>query len=470
MKRRFTAAMLSLLLMTTGASAQTRTVPIRVNLAQRMGPMEIDKASLGQGGLSPDPMYDNRIAEIRALRPRLIRLFIQEYFDLSPERGRYRWEVLDRSVDLITSTGAAPLMCIAFKPKPLFPIVDQRIVEPNDYAEWEKLIYNLVKHYKDRGTPIRYWEVANEPDIGEDGGCPYLFTPEAYVRYYKHTIDAILRADPQARVGGPALANYRSPILPALLDYCEKEKAPLHFVSWHAYLSDPQKLRATVEAVRAMIAKRPSLKPETFLDEWNMSLGEPDLDPRFQPCFLLEAIWQMKDVGLDYSCYYHIRDYHVEPEIFARFFSAHGVAFMSKWWNRMPQFDGLFDFQNRIRPAYFSYKLLSRVRGERLALEADPSRVPAGVHGFAAYDEQYESYNVLVWNFSATPVQIDLTLDGAPGALTMRRLVLDAIGPSDDENERLRWQTPFARKLDAPRVSFELDKYGVSFLTLEAGK
>jgi hypothetical protein len=27
---------------------------------------------------------------------------------------------------------------------------------------------------------------------------------------------------------------------------------------------------------------------------------------------------------------------------------------MARWWNRMPQFDGLFDYQNNIRPAYFT--------------------------------------------------------------------------------------------------------------------
>ena len=39
----------------------------------------------------------------------------------------------------------------------------------------------MVRHYKQRGAGIRYWEVANEPDIGEDGGCPYRFTPENYL-------------------------------------------------------------------------------------------------------------------------------------------------------------------------------------------------------------------------------------------------------------------------------------------------
>jgi xylan 1,4-beta-xylosidase len=54
-------------------------------------------------------------------------------------------------------------------------------------------------------------------------------------------------------------------------------------------------------------AEHPSLKPETFLDEWNMDLMNPPLDPRFQPCYIAETVWQMKGAGLDYSCYYHWR-------------------------------------------------------------------------------------------------------------------------------------------------------------------
>jgi hypothetical protein len=72
---------------------------------------------------------------------------------------------LDESVDLILKTGAAPLMCITFKPRVLFPKIDQDIVEPSSYEEWDALIYELVRHYRQRGSAIRYWEVANEPDI-----------------------------------------------------------------------------------------------------------------------------------------------------------------------------------------------------------------------------------------------------------------------------------------------------------------
>ena len=72
----------------------------------------------------------------------------------------------------------------------------------------------------------------------------------------------------------------------------------------------------------------------------------------------------MKDAGLDWSCYYHIRDYYVSYDTFSKYFSANGTALMTRWWNRQPQFDGLFDYQNQIRPAYFTFKLLSRMAGE----------------------------------------------------------------------------------------------------------
>ena len=418
---------------------------------------------LGQGGLSDEPMWDIRIAEIRAIRPRLVRLFIQEYFNLLPERGRYHFDTLDRSVDTILQTGAKPLMCICFKPRVLFPEVNQDVVEPKDYEAWEQLVESLVRHYRDRGAGIQYWEVANEPDIGEDGGCPYRFKPESYVNYYRRTAAAILRADPQARVGGPALASVRSPILPAPLDACEKDKLPLAFVSWHIYSSSPGQVRRTVQYAKDLLQKHPALKPETVLDEWNMDLMKPAVDPRFQPCYVLETIWQMKDAGLDWSCYYHIRDYHVRHEQFSPFFSPHGSAFMTRWWNRMPQFDGLFDYQNNIRPSYFAFKLLSRLTGDRLPV--GPS--DAAVHGLATHDEKYQIDQLLLWNFSASPAKVGLALENLPREMLVRPITLDARVPSNDENARLRPAPSTKMGKGDHRWDVNLDPYGIQFWSFE---
>ncbi len=152
------------------AWAQSREATVRVNFGERLGPLEIERMSLGQGGISAEPMWADRISEVRALRPRLIRLFIQEYFDLLPASGRYHFETLDRCVDTILRAGAKPLMNISFKPRLLFPTIDPSQAEPNDYKAWESLVENLVKHYRDRGDGIQFWEVANEPDIGEADG------------------------------------------------------------------------------------------------------------------------------------------------------------------------------------------------------------------------------------------------------------------------------------------------------------
>ncbi len=369
----------------------------------------------------------------------------------------------DCSVDVILQTGARPLMCIAFKPRVLFPVVNQDIVEPNDYEEWERLIYNLVKHYQESGTQIQYWEIANEPDIGESGGCPYRFQPESYLRYYRRTAAAILRADPDARVGGPALANVRSPILPALLDFCEKEKVPLDFVSWHIYSSDPAKIHGTIGYVKDLLNSHPALHPETVLDEWNMDLMNPPLDPRFQPCFIPEVVWQMKEAGLDYSCYYHIRDYHVSHERFTPFMSPQGAAFMTRWWNRMPQFDGLFDYQNNVRPSYFAFKLLSRLTGERLRLTSSDR----SVHGFVTYDDKLRVYSLLLWNFSESPAQVDLSLETLPKDVKVRHLILDPPAPSPDENVRLRPEGTMSLKKGDNRLQSMFDAYGVQFWSLE---
>ena len=436
---------------------------IRVDLAAKLGPLEIDRISLGQGGLSEQPMWDDRVNEVRMLHPRVVRLFIQEYFDLLPAAGTYHWDTLDASVDTIRKTGATPLMNIDFKPRVLFPKVDQTIVDPSSYEQWEELIYQMVRHYRDRGAGIQYWEVANEPDIGEDGGCPYLFTPDNYTRYYQHTVNAIRRADPTAKVGGPALANSRSPILPALLDFVEKNKTPLDFVSWHIYNSDPQKVRATVDYVHDLLKNHPALKPETILNEWNMALRDPPQNPQFQPCYILETAWQMKEAGLDYSCYYHIRDFPIDFDTFARFMSPRGVALMARWWNRSTQWDGLFDYGGRIRPSYYAFKLLSRLTGEKLRVETDAQ----SVHAFATWDEKLLVYNVLVWNFSETPSGVQVTLDHVPAEMVLRQVSLDAVAPSDDENARLRPAASRTIAAGAQAVDLQLQAYGATFFSLE---
>ncbi|HET8548235.1 MAG TPA: hypothetical protein VFL57_09540, partial [Bryobacteraceae bacterium] len=164
-----------------------------------------------------------------------------------------------------------------------------------------------------------------------------------------------------------------------------------------------------------------------------------------------------------WACYYHIRDYYVDRDRFARFFSPKGAAFMARWWNRMPQFDGLFDYQNTVRPSYWAFKLLSRLTGERLSAEStDPA-----VHAFMSWDDDYELYNLLFWNFSTSPANVQLDWTGLPYDVSAKRVALDAVTGSNIENDRLRPQPAVPMMKGSGRVSAPLGPYGIEFWYLE---
>jgi xylan 1,4-beta-xylosidase len=388
-------------------SAQTN-IELIIDAAKTEGEIDLTRYGLGQGGLSEKPMFETHVDQLAQLHPQTIRVFVQEFFDLYPDHNRYHWETLDTFIENILATGAKPILALCFKPKVLFPKIDQHIVHPTDYEEWEKLIFELVKHCNAaKKFGVEYWEISNEPDIGEDGGCPFLFQKEDYVTFYQHTAAAIQRADPKAKIGGPALAWYRSEIADALIEHCGKTNTPLNFFSWHVYHSDPKFFRTSIREVKAKLARFPKLKDcETIIDEWNMTLDKPNLDPGFQPAFVLETTLGMHEEGLSRSAYYHIRDCFVEESKFSKFMSPHGTALVANWWNIMPQYDGLWDNQGRVRPAYFSFKLLSLIRGQKISVQG----TTAEVHALAA--KTSAGFQIIFWNFSPTETKdsSDVTL------------------------------------------------------------
>ena len=87
----------------------------------------------------------------------------------------------------------------------------------------------------------------------------------------------------------------------------------------------------------------------------------------------------------------------------------------------------------------------------------------------ATRDDRYSSYryNLLVWNYSASPTLVEIALAGLAGDLTAKPVVLDAVAVSDDEIARLRPERPFQIKADQPTFRASLDPYGVRFWALE---
>ena len=169
----------------------------------------------------------------------------------------YSWTILDRIFDSFHEAGVKPLVEIGFMPEALstnpepyrhnFPqgsIYTGWAYPPKDYQKWSEVVFQFVHHlrerYGDAEVKTWLWEVWNEPDIDYWKG-----TPEEYFKLYDLSVDAVLRALPQARVGGPdstGPANAKAAeFLSAFLDHCAhqpnfvsgKVGSRLDFISFH---------------------------------------------------------------------------------------------------------------------------------------------------------------------------------------------------------------------------------------------
>ena len=232
----------------------------------------------------------------------------------------------------------------------------------------------------------------------------------------------LLRGDPDAKVGGPAVASPDSFLVEGLIAHCATQGVPLHFLSWHLYSDSPAAHAGNIARQRARLAKFPQLKDvKLFISEWNMDLMRPNLAPGFQPCFVLETMRRYAEAKLDMAAYYHIRDCFVDPADFD-WMSPGGRRFMAHWWNTMPQYSALFDHHGRVRPAWYAFRLLGQLDGPRYAVEGERGNLRA----IAGDGDGYK--HLIVWRYEdggADEVEVRLEIAGATGR-NCRVVQLDA--------------------------------------------
>lgn len=346
---------------------------ITVDAGRDAGPLDLWRHAIGHGGINSRPLPAKVVEGLNKLHPRLIRVFIQEFFNIYPDHGRYDWSRLDPYIDALDKTGAKVVAAITIKPRPLFPKIDPSVWQPNDVKEWQLVIGALVRRYSVDRHIITYWEVGNETDIGENGGCPYLIAdPTDYARYYAMTIEPIVAAFPQAKVGGPGVANAGSDYLPRFLDACRADHLRLDFISWHLYSDDPAKHAANVRKFRKLLADwRPT--PQMLVTEWNkgfdpLSIEEMAFDPR-RAADAAACLLEMNDANVDWTFYYHAWDQVCDPDQFKPFFKDPRI--MYHHWNEVPHRFGLFGVNREVRPQYFVFQMLAKMGDQRVAAESD---------------------------------------------------------------------------------------------------
>ncbi len=170
------------------------------------------------------------------------------YAEDAQGRPVYDWTVVDRIFDTYRARGVRPYVEIGFMPEALsvHPQPYQHdwrpgsgelftgwAYPPKDYGKWAELVTRWVAHCVERyGRPEVerwYWETWNEANIGYWQG-----TRDEFFRLHDVTVQAVRRALPTARVGGPDMAGSDRGYLSAFIEHCRHEETPLDFVAFHA--------------------------------------------------------------------------------------------------------------------------------------------------------------------------------------------------------------------------------------------
>ena len=174
----------------------------------------------------------------------------------------YDWTIVDKIFDTYIERGMKPFAQIGFMPEALSAkpepyrhywkpgaayedIYTGWAYPPKDYEKWAELVFQWVKHaierYGKEEVESWYWELWNEPNIGYWQG-----TTEEYIKLYDYSADAVKRALPTAKMGGPEVTgpawDKSEEFLRTFLDHVKSGKnyvtgeigSPLDFITFHA--------------------------------------------------------------------------------------------------------------------------------------------------------------------------------------------------------------------------------------------
>ncbi|MBI5692333.1 MAG: beta-xylosidase [Verrucomicrobia bacterium] len=387
------------------------------------------------------------------------------YTEDASGRARYDWTIVDRIFDTYLAAGVKPYAQIGFMPqalstrpepyqhawRPGFPyneIYTGWAYPPKDYAKWAELVFQWVRHCVERYGAAEvekwYWEVWNEPNIGYWKG-----TPEEFRRLHDFAIDAVRRALPTARVGGPDTAGDGGKFMEGFLEHCLRGRnhatgrigTPLDFIAFHAKGTTPVFLDGhvrmglggqlkTIDAGFARVARYPELKGTPII------IGESDPDG----CAACQGPHLGYRNGTMYSSY--------TAAAFARkhlLAEKHGVNFegATTWafeFEDQPYFAGfrVMASNGLTLPVFNVHRMMARMSGDRLAarssadvgldaLLASSVRAQPDVAALAALDRTARRLTVLVWHYHDDDVAgpeaaVSLVVTGLPDEARTPRL------------------------------------------------
>ncbi|HEX6927278.1 MAG TPA: hypothetical protein VF167_17770 [Longimicrobiaceae bacterium] len=374
----------------------------------------------------------------------------------------YDWTFVDSIVDTWVERGMKPLMEIGFMPKalsthpepyrhhwqpgdPYNEIYTGWAYPPTDYEKWAELVYQWVRHSVERygreEVESWWWELWNEPDIAYWQG-----TDEEYLKLYDYTADAVKRALPTARIGGPTVTGGGYRLMRTFLEHVRsgtnyvtgERGSPLDFISFHAKGSpsfvDGRVRTNMAPELRSIDRFFEIIRSFPEFADLPVIIGEADPEGCAACSVASGSRQNAYRNGTMYSSY--------TAASFARMYELadqHGVNFegATSWsftFENVPWFDGFREMAtNGVgKPVLNVFRMFGMMGGDRVAVQGNSMNareiIENGVRGdrpdiSALASRKEREAAVMVWNYHDD----DLPAPDAPVRIAIRNIPAERV-------------------------------------------
>jgi xylan 1,4-beta-xylosidase len=374
----------------------------------------------------------------------------------------YNWTILDQIFDAYRESGIRPYVEIGFMPEALSVkpepyqhhwtphakyagIFTGWAYPPKSYRKWSDLVYQWVKHDVERygRNEVTHWdwETWNEANIGYWQG-----TPQEFLRLHDSAVDAVRRALPGAKVGGPDSAGGGTGFFREFLEHCVRGTnfvtgrigTPIDFISFHAkgapVFTDDHVRMGIANQLRDMnsafrvVASFPELKDKPII------IGESDPDG-CAGCQAPQLGYRNQPVYASYTAECIAREFELAAQYGLRLEGALTWAFE---FEDQPPFAGFRTLASDgiDLPILNVFRMFSQMSGQQLAVESDHAvslnsilkggvRIQPDVSALAS--QESNRLCILVWHYhdddtSGPAAGVKITLDGLPVRVTSARV------------------------------------------------
>lgn len=461
------------------SNASSDTVSIRVDFNKAKGPLKPIWAFFGYDEPNYTYMKDGKklLTEISKLSKVPVNVRVHSllvtgngtaalkwgstnaYTEDAQGRPVYSWTIIDSIFDTYIKRGMKPIAQIGFMPEALSTkpepyrhhwdpeqkygnIFTGWAYPPKDYVKFANLVYEWVKHSVSRYGKAEVeswnWEMWNEPNIDYWKG-----TTEEYIKLYDYTADAVKRALPTAKIGGPEVTGPgwedAAVFMKAFLDHVVngknyvtgKKGSPIDLITFHAK-GEPKVVNGMVQmnlgkqlrdidAGFKIVASYPTLKKLPIIIGESDPEGCAACSEDFNP----QNAYRNGTMYSSYTAAAFARKYDLAENAGVNLLGAVTWAFE---FENQPWFRGFRDLATNgvDKPVLNVFRMFGLMQGNRVEVNKDLAYnyitirdssvrgVKPDINALAAKDEH--SATVLVWNYHDNN---DLTVPASPVSIKM---------------------------------------------------